>query len=475
MAAPTDPTTDQRLTFFPAEAGEDVDVVWHTMGEGGPAQRDPDRIRPRQIVAQFVIGVVAVFALVGVTGAYAARQLAERESVNDAATRANILADAVVTPALTRALMAGQPAAVSRFDRTIRTQVLTDDVVRVKVWLPDGTVVYADEPQLVGQTFDLDPEQQDAIAERSTHAEISRLDSSENAFEEGTRLVEVYRPVWFPDGTVGLFEIYTSYDPVGARSTELWQGFAAITLSSLLVLLVLLTPIVWHLLRRTRTYEQQRAAWLERSVDASDAERRRIAGTLHDGPVQELAAAAFSVAGAAASAERDGHGRLAADLDAAAASVRGGIAALRDLVTDIHPAALEEDGLAAGLQDLAHVMDGPDLRITVDADPAAVRGLSHVQDRALFRLAQESLRNAAKHAGPAAVTVRLRREGDEVVLDVIDDGRGFDLPAALEDPEPGHLGLRVLSDLARGPGLRAQVATAPGRGTHWRFTQQVAR
>jgi two-component system NarL family sensor kinase len=55
---------------------------------------------------------------------------------------------------------------------------------------------------------------------------------------------------------------------------------------------------------------------------------------------------------------------------------------------------------------------------------------------------------------------------------VVDDGNGFDVPALLADPEPGHFGLQLLADVAESGGALLQVASAPGRGTHWRL--QVA-
>ena len=81
---------------------------------------------------------------------------------------------------------------------------------------------------------------------------------------------------------------------------ELRRGFAGVTVSSLLFFTVLLLPIVWWLLGRLKRSQNQREELLERAVDASIEERRRIAGTLHDGVVQELAATSFTVAGAAA-------------------------------------------------------------------------------------------------------------------------------------------------------------------------------
>ena len=90
--------------------------------------------------------------------------------------------------------------------------------------------------------------------------------------------------------------------------------------------------------------------------------------------------------------------------------------------------------------------------------------------RLVHRVAQECLRNAAKHAGPATVTVSLHRDGPaSVILDVVDDGVGFDVGQVLAAPRDGHLGLQLLADAASVPGALLQVSSAPGRGTHWRL------
>ena len=160
------------------------------------ARRRPPRTRT--IVIRLAAGLVAVLAVVLVLAAWAAQWLAEREAVNDAATVTDVLAEAVVQPALTTALADGDAAAVAQFDRIVRDQVLGDGVVRVKLWSPDGVVLYADEPALIGRSFALDDAQREALAHPSTRAAVSDLSEKENEFETGSRLLEVYRPVWVP-------------------------------------------------------------------------------------------------------------------------------------------------------------------------------------------------------------------------------------------------------------------------------------
>ncbi|HYN67917.1 MAG TPA: ATP-binding protein [Ornithinibacter sp.] len=484
----TDPATPEGSPTAPAAVG-DVSVLadellgrdqpevsgpaaprWVTVGDpGGPGSAEPV-LSPRRVLVLLALGVVAALLVVGVLGTLAARQLAEREAVNDAATMAGVLAEAVVEPAITDGLMAADPAAIAAFDEVAREHLLSDSIVRVKLWSADGRVLYADEGQLIGRTFALSADQRDALAQPATLAEVSELDESENAFESADRLVEVYRPVWAPDGQTALFEIYASYDPVGARTTQLWRGFAGVTASSLVLLVVMVAPIVWHLVRRLRRAEEQQIELLQRAVDASADERRRIAASLHDGPVQELAATSFTVAGASATAGAHGQRALAKDLDAAAAAVRSSIRSLRTLLVDIYPASLARSGIVAALHDLAQTTRRDVLVVHVDTSDEDDLAMTTDAQRLVHRVAQECLRNAAKHAGPATVTVSLHRDGPgTVTLDIVDDGAGFDVQQVRAAPREGHLGLQLLADAASVPGALLQVSSAPGRGTHWRL------
>ena len=166
------------------------------------------------MVVQLGIGILVVLAVVTVGGSLAARKLAEREAVNDAVNLTDVFAETVIRPALTDQLAAGQPAARVAFDNLVRAHVLGPSVVHVKLWTPDGRVVYADEPDLVGKTFELDDDQIAALDKPETRADISELDRDENTLdgEAGDKLVEVYRPVWTDTGQQMLFEIYAPYD-----------------------------------------------------------------------------------------------------------------------------------------------------------------------------------------------------------------------------------------------------------------------
>lgn len=463
----TDPTTEPPAPSadpLTAEAAGGSAPRWVTLSRHTRRTPTETAFSPRRVLVQLVVGVLVVLLVVGVLGTLAARRLAEREAVNDAAAMADVLAEAVIQPSLTDALLTGSPSAVQAMEAVVRERVLGPSVVRVKLWSAQGEVLYADEPALVGRSFALSAQQRRVLATPRTRAEISDLAEAENQFESGDRLLEVYRPVWTPSGTEVLFEVYAPYSSVGQRAGQLTRGFAGVTLSSLLLLVVLVAPILWHLTQRLRRAQSQRELLLERALDASAGERRRIAASLHDGPVQELAATSFTVAGAAARAESSQHRALADDLHAAATGVRSSIRALRSLLVDIYPPSLAGAGLPAALDDLAQSVRSPQL--VVHLDVADDVGLDLDQQRLVYRIAQECLRNAAKHAGPCTVTVTLAREAAGVALDVVDDGIGFNATAAA--PE-GHFGLSLMSDLASDAGALLQVASAPGHGTHWRL------
>jgi signal transduction histidine kinase len=448
-----------------------TEVAWVTVARPGDAQVNESGLSTGRLVARLALGIVIVLAVVTVGGAFAARRLAEREAVNDAANIADVLAEAVVQPSLSDALLRGDPEALAAFSDVVTSQVLGATVVRVKLWSPEGRVIYADEPELIGRTFELDPAELDALAQPRTRAEISDLDRDENTLDRavGDKLVEVYRPVWSPSGQKMLFEVYAPYDQVAQRTGQLWRGFAGVTLSSLLLFLVLLAPVIWHLTSRVRRDQQQRELLLQRAVDASATERRLIAATLHDGPVQDLAATSFVIAGATARARTAGNDPLVDELQTVSSSVRTSIRALRSLLVDIYPASLAQSGLTAALTDLAQSVRAPGLEVRVDLDAAGDLDLSPSQERLVYRIAQETLRNVAKHAAPCTATLALYLAEEGAVLDVVDDGTGFDVAAQLDQPAAGHLGLQLLADLAATGGGLLQVASVPGRGTHWRL------
>ena len=135
---------------------------------------------------------------------------------------------------------------------------------------------------------------------------------------------------------------------------------------------------------------------------------------------------------------------------------------MRSLLVDIYPPSLRAGGLPAALNDLATTASGSDARIEVDVDPEAAAALDADAQRAAFRVAQESLRNALKHARASVIRLELTRVGSAVRLDVSDDGAGFDPEVAKNAATEGHLGLQLMADVTTAVGGTLAVCNESG-------------
>lgn len=446
------------------------DVLYTAVAPAAPATVERP-VRMRRVVVPIAAAAVAIAVVVGAVGSLVSRRIAEQQAVNDVAQLTDVLADSVVQPALTDAMPTDPAATRIVLDTLVRTRVLSPTLIRVKLWTPDGTVLYSDEPKLIGATFPLEDEARAAFKQPRLEADVSDLRRPENQFERDRgKLLEVYRPVWTPDGQPLLFETYFRYDSVTARSHQLWRGFAGVMVSSLAALLLLLVPLVWALLVRARRARQQRELLMRRALDASADERRRIAATLHDGVVQQLAGASFTAAGQADHAAAAGQPQLANGLQTVAGTVRDSIAGLRSLLVDIYPPSLHTSGLTVALHDLARAMTSTGTQMTMEVDETVADALPEAAQETVFRVTQEALRNIVRHAAAHQAAIRLAPlDADRALLEVIDDGRGFD-PAAAFGRDDGHFGLQLMADAARRAGAGLAFARPAGGGTALRLS-----
>ena len=457
----------------PARPEPESAPEWVTLASASSTPlRLPDErpMRIRRVVLQVGAAALAVLVLVAVAGSLVSRRLAERQSVHMATELTDILASSVVQPVLTDA--ATSPvAARAVLDPVVRSQVLSTSVVRVKIWTPQGKILYSDETRLIGATYPLDESALAVLATPQTRAEVSDLSKPENQYERSQgKLLEVYRPVWTPSGDELLFETYFRYDTVTDRASELWRGFVGIMISSLGVIFVLLTPLVWTLISKIRRGQQHREALMQHALDASLEERQRIAATLHDGGGAGARRASFAVAGAAETAAARGDTALASELRDAAGAVRTSIGGLRSLLVDIYPPALRSAGLSAALRDLVATMAGRGPAVELDVDEDAAAALSAEEQQAVFRIVQELLRNVVRHARAHHVSLSLHREGMQVRVNVADDGVGFDPAQAVTGD---HFGLRLINDLVTASGAGLRLRAAAGHGAMWELLVPV--
>ena len=201
-----------------------------------------------------------------------------------------------------------------------------------------------------------------------------------------------------------------------------------------------------------------------------ERERRRLAQELHDGAVQQLMGISYQlVFKEGGRKNRRDRSKTGDEKEEIRREVLGVATQLRRLIGELRPAGLEELGLTAAIEGyVAHLQreggsDVPEIRLNLDASGAA---LSEPVAICLFRVAQEGLRNALKHARARQVTLHLRLLGGEAVLSVYDDGRGFHVPSRLSTlTEADHFGLVGMAERVNWAGGQFDVRSQPGVGT----------
>jgi two-component system, NarL family, sensor kinase len=415
-------------------------------------------------VVQFALSGLVALVVVGVGSVFVFQRAGEREAVRDARVLTGAVARGVVEPHLTRALVDGDPRSVAEFDRFVRARVLTGDVIRVKLWKPDGTVIYSDEHRLIGQRYPLADDELDALEDGQADAELSDLSEPENRYERHRgKLLEVYLPVRAPGGRPLLFESYQPFAPVSASGRDIWREFAPTLLAALILLWLIQLPLAWSFVRRLRQGQLEREALFIRTVNASDTERRRIAADLHDGVVQDLAGISMSLSAATQNLGREAGGSQTATLEVAAADTREAMRRLRGVLFELHPANLHVAGLGAALRDLLVPLRarGIDTQLSIPEDLR----LSEALEALMFRTAQEAIRNAVTHSGARSIRVTVRADGDHATMEVADDGSGIDPAQVTRRRGEGHVGLALLAARAADEGAELRIASTPGAGT----------
>jgi len=262
---------------------------------------------------------------------------------------------------------------------------------------------------------------------------------------------------------------------IAAGLTDATSGFS-VTDSALLLLQVGLIGIsMIGVFQMVRVNREMRAAREENArlavAEAVAKERLRFARELHDSVTQELFSMTLHARTMLKNLDRAGTSaddpvrqqvKILSDLAQAA------LAEMRMLIFELRPGALAEEGLVSAVRKLAaSVSAREEIAIDVDAPPDRLPLANNAEEH-LYRLVQEALNNVVKHAGAGRAVVRMDvvESGDTLVVEVRDDGTGFDPAIA----HPGHMGLETMAARARELGGDCTVVSAPGDGTTVRVT-----
>lgn len=217
---------------------------------------------------------------------------------------------------------------------------------------------------------------------------------------------------------------------------------------------------------RTHEREQER---LQRDVlHISEKERRRIGHDLHDSLGQRLTAASMT-ANAMLESVRESSPGLSPQAELVSQQLREAIAEARALSHGLAPVSLEADGLRQALTELGRSISASGRVRCVVECPAQVRVDDPQRATELFRIAQEAVNNALKHAEASEIRIGLEEEGGLLNMEVEDDGQGFDESATSRE----GMGLQIMRYRARLIGGTLEVKPAPAGGTLVRCTVKL--
>ncbi len=244
------------------------------------------------------------------------------------------------------------------------------------------------------------------------------------------------------------------------RAPSWWTPGRIWTLAGVVVALAL-AVLGWNVSLHRQVAAQTEIIRTQVAREAVHEDRTRIARELHDTLEQELTGIAVQL-DAASDRLADSPATAATALDAARALLRHTRTEARRSVWDLRAALLEEGDLGTALQAVAaQLPGGPEIRVTVEG---TARRLPAPVENNLLRIGTEAMTNAVKHASARLVAVRLGFAADAVILEVRDDGCGFDASRSTE-LAAGHFGWLGIRERAERLGAQLTIDSRPGAGT----------
>ncbi len=265
--------------------------------------------------------------------------------------------------------------------------------------------------------------------------------------------------------SVGLFAVA----PPLAGASHTW-GALALAVFYLLFAAIMgsaLSRDVRKNLAAARAARDRARELLRRLIHAEEEERKRIASELHDRMGARFFELYYGI-DRARTAIGDERPEAAKHLARLGADARACGDEIRELMNELRPTVLDDFGVSEALREYGALLQSQDeltVRLAIDPDANAARSETNL---ALFRIAQEAVLNARKHAEARELDISLTRDSaaEAIMLSVRDDGCGFDVRA----PARGRLGLQTMRERAEACGGTLEIHSGHGRGTHLKAT-----
>lgn len=427
-------------------------------------------------------------------GAWVGQQI-ETGVVHRTAATTALYVDSVVAPELQELAKSDAitPAHQQNLDQLFHATPLGQEIVSFKVWNRDGRILYSTEPANTGRVFPVEGGLARAWLGQ-VPARLSGLELEENVVERarGKPLLEIYSPVRRA-GTqdiIAVAEFYQSADELRAEIANAQWSSWLIVGGATLVMYLLLAGFIQRASTTIARQQDELSAQVERltQVLAHNAELdervrraaarttalnerflRRISAELHDGAAQDLGLALLQLDNVIARAEArratpgGNEEREERDLAGVKDSITHALQEVRSTLTGLGVPHLQPLTLA---ETMSRVVYAHERRTgtTVQLQLNGLRQQAPLPVKiTLYRVIQEALANAYRHAGGAGQAVRASAQDGQVCLEIADAGPGFDERRALDQDE--HLGLVGMRERVESLGGTFRVESRSGQGT----------
>jgi signal transduction histidine kinase len=430
-------------------------------------------------VLSFALASLVAFVAIGLAlSTLVSRRLVERQ-VDAAEFHSRFVAETILRHELRpRELNFLTPLGGERYAELrafVRERVLRWPIVKLTIWRSDGMIVFSEDPTLVGTQHTLAETLKQAFRRRVPVSTIMGP-AEEHGPHPTVKHLDTYVPVFFDANErrgipVAMVQISQDYAGIQSEVGRLFRTVTMTLIAGLAFLYVSLLPI---LVRVSRTLSRQNARLEEQARErrrlldmvlrTSEEERKLLAADLHDGPIQRLAGLGYRLERARNRLDRGNAEGAAALMGELQEGLSEETRRLREMMAELRPPVLDQRGLDSALRDQAAAFErswgvGCSVRASLDhrLDPDV--------ETVLYRVAQEALTNVAKHAHAEQAWVSLRARNGSVVLEVGDDGIGFDPLYASNNNGRDHFGLTAMRERVEMAGGRWEIHSSPGEGT----------
>jgi signal transduction histidine kinase len=350
---------------------------------------------------------------------------------------------------------------IERLQSEVEHSLLGREIVRVKIWNREGTIIVSDEKRLIGETYQMSDDLLAAFSGEVIY-DVPDLSRPENEYERDLgALREYYVPV--DSGSQGIeivFEIYELAEHVVVTVERIrFAIWVALGIGAAVLLVALVAAAITNAHAEKEQRDRSRRL-IGELLEVQESERTRIVGSLHDDIGQPLYRIMFGLQASKRMADEDSP--IHEELTKLDSLVREVDATLRSELTALRQEPGVEIDLESALIELVEVVEGETgLDIEFSADVETELPLAH--RATLYRAAKEALTNVDRHAHADHVTVRLLEGGDSTMIEVVDNGSGT----------IGHPGLGLTTTRDRLEAIGGGIVIADARGGGTRFVAWV--